>query len=233
MNTRNIDEMLKNLRDRQAVLENILSAHGVEFGGEEDAPAAFSTECNELKKLKVAAIMDTFTLGNFKSECELRQITSDGWRAQLDEFKPDMFFLESAWEGKDKSWYKKIANGSKDLYDLTNYCHEKGIPVIFWNKEDPVYTDVFMSAASCADYVFTTDFDCIERYKRTLQHNNVYLLHFSAQPRVHNPIEMHDRKDKFCFAGAYYHRYKDRSRVLTPLPTFLKRARDLRYMTGI
>lgn len=227
MNTRNIDEMLKKLRDRQSVLENILDMHGIEYGVDDETVSQFTTDCNQLKKLKVAAIMDTFTLGNFKSECDLKEITSDNWKSQLDEFKPDMFFLESAWNGKDKSWYKKIANGSKDLYDLTNYCHEKGIPVVFWNKEDPVYTDVFMSAASCADYVFTTDFDCIERYKRTLQHNNVYLLHFSAQPLVHNPIEMHDRKDKFCFAGAYYHRYKDRCRVFDSFTDVFEKGKGL------
>ena len=225
MNIKTIDEYLDELKNRKAVLEEILDRYGVDYGDEKSA--LFRTECNELKKLKVAAIMDAFTLGNFRSECELFEVTSDNWQAQLDEFKPDLFFLESAWEGKEKSWYKKIANGSKELYDLTAYCHAKNIPVIFWNKEDPVYTDVFMSAASCADYVFTTDFDCIERYKRTLQHNNVYLLHFSAQPLVHNPVEMHDRKDKFCFAGAYYHRYKDRSRVFDAFADAFEKGKGL------
>lgn len=225
MNIKTIDEYLNGLKNRKAVLEEILDRYGVDYG--EEKGSVFKTECQALKKLKVAAIMDAFTLGNFRSECELFEVTSDNWQAQLDEFKPDLFFLESAWEGKDKSWYKKIANGSKELYDLTAYCHAKNIPVIFWNKEDPVYTDVFMSAASCADYVFTTDFDCIERYKRTLQHNNVYLLHFSAQPLVHNPVEMHDRKDKFCFAGAYYHRYKDRSRVFDEFADAFEKGKGL------
>lgn len=225
MNIKTIDEYLNELKKRKAVLEEILDRYGVDYGDEKSA--LFRTECNELKKLKVAAIMDAFTLGNFRSECELLEVTAENWQAQLDEFRPDLFFLESAWEGKDKSWYKKIANGSKELYDLTAYCHAKNIPVIFWNKEDPVYTDVFMSAASCADYVFTTDFDCIERYKRTLQHNNVYLLHFSAQPLVHNPVEMHDRKDKFCFAGAYYHRYKDRSRVFDAFADAFEKGKGL------
>ena len=225
MNIKTIDEYLNELKTRKAVLEEILDRYGVDYGDEKSA--LFRTECNELKKLKVAAIMDAFTLGNFRSECDLLEVTADNWQTQLDEFKPDLFFLESAWEGKDKSWYKKIANGSKELYDLTAYCHAKNIPVIFWNKEDPVYTDVFMSAASCADYVFTTDFDCIERYKRTLQHNNVYLLHFSAQPLVHNPVEMHDRKDKFCFAGAYYHRYKDRSRVFDAFADAFEKGKGL------
>lgn len=225
MNIKTIDEYLNELKTRKAVLEEILDRYGVDYGDEKSA--LFRTECNDLKKLKVAAIMDAFTLGNFRSECDLLEVTADNWQAQLDEFKPDLFLLESAWEGKDKSWYKKIANGSKELYDLTAYCHAKNIPVIFWNKEDPVYTDVFMSAASCADYVFTTDFDCIERYKRTLQHNNVYLLHFSAQPLVHNPVEMHDRKDKFCFAGAYYHRYKDRSRVFDAFADAFEKGKGL------
>ena len=225
MNIKTIDEYVNALKNRKAVLEEILDRYGVDYGDEKGS--VFKTECQSLKKLKVAAIMDAFTLGNFRSECELFEVTSDNWQAQLDEFKPDLFFLESAWEGKNKSWYKKIANGSKELYDLTSYCHAKNIPVIFWNKEDPVYTDVFMSAASCADYVFTTDFDCIERYKRTLQHNNVYLLHFSAQPLVHNPIEMHDRKDKFCFAGAYYHRYKDRSRVFDAFADAFEKGKGL------
>ena len=227
MRTKNIDAILKDLKRRRLELEAILTENGIDFAGDGTDTTVFNTDCQELKKLKVAAIMDAFTLGNFIDECELLQVTADNWRNELAKFKPDLFFLESAWEGKDKSWYKKIANGSKDLYDLTNYCHDNGIPVIFWNKEDPVYTDVFMSAASCADFVFTTDFDCIDRYKRTLQHNNVYLLHFSAQPKVHNPLEMHDRKDKFCFAGAYYHRYKERSRVFDAFADVFEKGKGL------
>lgn len=228
MNTRNIDEMLKKLRKRKESLETLLAENGVSFGEDDDtASASFKTDCESLKKLKVAAIMDAFTLGNFRDECDLTEITSDNWKTQIDEIMPDMMFIESAWNGKNNSWYKKIANGSKELYDLTEYCRAKEIPIVFWNKEDPVYTDVFMSAASCADFVFTTDFDCIERYKRTLQHNNVFLLHFSAQPRVHNPIEMHDRKDKFCFAGAYYHRYKERSAVFDAFADVFEKGKGL------
>ena len=211
MDIRKVDAFIASLNNRNSVLEQILSANNIAI--EKEAPSVFETGCNSLKELKVAAIMDAFTLGNFRSECNLLEVTAENWKAELDQFMPDLFFLESAWEGKDKSWFRKVANGSKELYELTAYCHKNNIPIIFWNKEDPVYTDTFMSAAACADYVFTTDLGCVERYKKTLQHNNVYVLHFSAQPLVHNPLEMHERKDKFCFAGAYYHKYKDRSMV--------------------
>lgn len=225
MNIKTIDEYINRLKDRKTSLEQVLEKYGIIF--DSSKASTFRTDCDSLKKLKVAAIMDPFTLGNFESECELLNISAENWLDELKDFKPDLFFLESAWEGKEKSWYRKIANGSKELYDLTSYCHANGIPVIFWNKEDPVYTDTFMSAAACADFVFTTDFDCIERYKRTLQHNNVYLLHFSAQPLVHNPIEIHERKDKFCFAGAYYHRYKERSKVFDDFADAFEKGKGL------
>ncbi|MBQ8210613.1 MAG: glycosyltransferase [Clostridia bacterium] len=225
MNIQTLNKYIADLKTKKSALEGILSRYGIDYG--KAGTSLFTTECNSLKHLKVAAIMDPFTLGNFESECELLNISADNWMEELENFMPDLFFLESAWEGKDKSWYRKIANGSKELYDLTAYCHANGIPIIFWNKEDPVYTDTFMSAAACADFVFTTDFDCIERYKKTLQHNNVYLLHFSAQPLVHNPIEMHDRKDKFCFAGAYYHRYKERSMVFDAFADAFEKGKGL------
>ncbi len=166
-----------------------------------------------LKDIKMAGIMDRFTLDSYRPECQLLEVTPDNWKAEMDEFQPHFLFVESAWEGKDKLWYRKVSKVSQEYCELVQYCREQGIPVVFWNKEDPVWTDVFMEAASWADYIFTTDVDCIKRYKTELGNDNVFLLHFAAQPEIHNPIEKYDRKDKFCFAGAYYHRYPERTKV--------------------
>lgn len=212
MSADNINEALKYLKRRSAELKELLGEFGVSLDEKEDS-VYFNTDKKSLKDLKVAAIADAFTRGNFESECNFFSLTCSDWKNEIDSFNPDLLFIESAWNGKNNSWYKKIANGSKELYELSEYCRSKRIPIVFWNKEDPVFTDVFMSAASCADYVFTTDIDCVAKYKKSLNSDNVYLLHFSAQPRVHNPLEMHVRKDKFCFAGAYYHKYKERCRV--------------------
>lgn len=166
-----------------------------------------------LKELKVAAIMDQFTLESYRPECELIELTPDNWENELKEFSADLVFIESAWNGKDGLWYRKVDRNSKEIYELTEYCHKEDIPVVFWNKEDPIYTTSFMTTAALADFVFTTDIDCVQRYKTELGHNRVYHLHFAAQPTIHNPIEKYDRKDKFCFAGAYYHKYKKRAEV--------------------
>ena len=173
----------------------------------------FKLRAKSLKELRVAAIMDQFTLESYRPECQLLEVTPDHWKEEIEEFQPELLFIESAWKGKDDLWYRKVDRSSKEMYELTSYCHDKNIPVIFWNKEDPIYTTQFMTTAALADYVFTTDIDCVQRYKTELGHDQVYHLHFAAQPVIHNPVEKYERKDKFCFAGAYYHRYPRRAEV--------------------
>jgi len=173
----------------------------------------FKLRARSLKDMKVACIMDAFTYLCYDSECSLFQLTPENWQSEIEAFEPDMLFVESAWLGKDGLWHRKIAHGSQELYALSQYCKEKKIPVVFWCKEDPVYTNTFMRAASMADIVFTCDIDAISKYKAGTGNNHVYHLHFAAQPTIHNPIETMERKDKFCFAGAYYHRYPVRSQV--------------------
>ena len=177
------------------------------------ASGMFKLQAKTLKELRVAAIMDQFTLESYRPECQLLELTPEHWKQEITEFQPELLFIESAWKGKDELWYRKVDRSSKEMYELTSYCHDKNIPVIFWNKEDPIYTSQFMTTAALADYVFTTDIDCVQRYKTELGHDQVYHLHFAAQPRLHNPLEKYDRKDKFCFAGAYYHRYPHRAEV--------------------
>lgn len=170
-------------------------------------------EGRKQKEIRVAAIMDRFTLDCFQPECILTELTPQDWRAEMEQAKPDLLFIESAWQGKDGLWHGKVNHCSVEISELTEYCHERSIPVVFWNKEDPVYTDVFMNTARCADIVFTTDMECIQKYKTELGHDRVYHIHFAAQPKTHNPIEKYERKDKFCFAGAYYHRYEQRCKI--------------------
>lgn len=211
-----VESWLQYLKGRMTSIEKELSGMGVNVERIiSEVPQTFFklNRTKNLKELRVACIMDPFSYDSYKEECNLMQITPDNWEKEINEFKPDMLFVESAWQGKDNLWFRKIANISKEYFDVTSYCQDKEIPVIFWNKEDPVWTDTFIPAAKCADIVFTTDIDCIPLYKEYLNNDKVYLLHFAAQPKVHNPIEKYERKDKFCFAGAYYHRYPKRAKV--------------------
>ena len=173
----------------------------------------FKTDKERLKDLKVACIVDEFTYNSYAPECNIFQLTPNNWKNEIRSFQPDLLFIESAWEGKDKLWHRKISYCSEELVDLINHCRLKTVPVVFWNKEDPTYTDTFMAVAKICDWIFTTDIDCVGKYKNELKHNNVSHLHFAAQPLIHNPIEKYTRKDKFCFAGAYYHKYQERCKI--------------------
>lgn len=167
-----------------------------------------------LKGLRVASIMDEFTFNSYASECTLFGLTPQNWKKELEAFNPDVVFIESAWRGKLDLWGAKVGHMSQEVVDIALWCKENDVPSLFWNKEDPIHFETFLSTARLFDYIFTTDIDCVSRYKAALNHDNVYFLPFAAQPKVNNPIEKYVRKDAFCFAGAYYKKYPERTKDL-------------------
>jgi len=175
-------------------------------------------------KLNIACIMDEFTFGSFQPEAVLHQLTPSNWKGELEASNPDLLFIESAWRGKDELWGSKVGHTSAELQGIVAWCRAKNVPTVFWCKEDPIHFETFLNTAKLVDHVFTTDIDCIHRYKAALGHDRVYLLPFACQPAANNPIETYQRKDAFCFAGAYYVRYPERTRDLgdfvMELPTF-------------
>lgn len=178
-------------------------------------------------KIRIACIMDEFNFEALKYECELLQLTPECWLEEMKKFNPHLVLIDSAWKGKENKWEKKIAYISSELTDIIKYCTEEEIPTIFWNKEDPVHFETFINTASMFDYVFTTDIGCISRYKEMLGYENVFLFPFACQPAIHNPIETFERKDKLCFAGAYYARYVERQKDLKTMVDALTSIKDL------
>jgi glycosyltransferase involved in cell wall biosynthesis len=176
-----------------------------------EAPLDLSTAAG-LRQLRVACIMDEFTTHCFEPECQFIALEAGNWREQIEAARPHLLFVESAWQGASSSWQAKINQQAPELKELLAWCRERGVPTAFWNKEDPVHFGTFLNVASLFDFVFTTDFDCIHRYKEVLEHERVHLLPFAAQPALHNPIEVYERKNGACFAGAYYVRYPERQR---------------------
>ena len=167
----------------------------------------------DLKKIKIACIMDTFSFDVFGPEAKFFQLTPQGWKDEMEESQPNMLLIESAWRGKDDLWRSKIHILSQELVDIIVYCREKGIATVFWNKEDPFHFNDLIDTAQYFDFVFTTDIDCIPEYKSHLGHDNVFPLPFACQPKLHNPIEKFERKDAFVFAGAYYPHFPKRMKV--------------------
>ena len=174
--------------------------------------------------LKVACIMDEFTYNAIQPECNLSQLTPDHWQSELEAFQPELLFIESAWRGKDELWGGKVSHNGTELQGIVTWCRFRNVPTVFWNKEDPIHFQTFLNTAKLFDFVFTTDIDCIHRYKAALGHDRIFLLPFACQPIVNNPIELYQREEAVSFAGAYYVRYPERTRdlesFLNALPAF-------------
>ena len=170
----------------------------------------------------VAAILDTFTEYCLRYEADLVLLTPKQWKRQLERAQPTFLLVESAWSGNNGEWRYLLTNyKSRDvnpLRDLVKHCREHGLTTVFWNKEDPPNFDVFIDAAKEFDFVFTTDADCIPKYKEICGHDRVYLMAFACQPRLHNPC-----RDKswprypVCFAGSWMEKYSERRRSLDDL----------------
>lgn len=179
------------------------------------------------KQLRVAGVMDEFTFHSYDPECQLLQLHPEHCIEQLEQFKPHLLFIESAWQGLDQLWKQKISTNGPEINACIDWCRRNGVPTLFWNKEDPVHFGTFVPLAKQVDYVFTTDIDCVPKYKFHVGHDRVFFLPFAAQPKTHNPIEIYDRKDAFNFAGSYYLRYPERQRDFASLIDAVKDLRPI------
>lgn len=170
--------------------------------------------------LTVAVILDDFSLSAFAFEWNQIPLERDNWRRQLATDKPDFLFVESAWAGNGGEWRYQLTGQSgvkEEFRQLIAYCHERSIPTVFWNKEDPPHYDDFLGAARLFDYVFTSDGDRLPHYLRDLDHNRVAVLQFAAQPSLHNPVRprngWHERD--VAFGGMYFaDKYPERRQQL-------------------
>ncbi|MEU5876597.1 glycosyltransferase [Spirillospora sp. NPDC047279] len=166
--------------------------------------------------LTVAVILDRFSAMAFRYEWRQVEPGPRDWRETMERESPDLLFVESAWAGNDKRWGGQMSGSDapgQALRDLVAYCRERGIPTVFWNKEDPPNFDVFIETAKLFDQVFTTSEEMIPRYREILGHDRIGLLSFAAQPRLHNPVKVPGgRRHEVAFAGTYFsHKHPKRA----------------------
>ncbi|MET4690769.1 glycosyltransferase [Sinorhizobium fredii] len=210
--------------DALKMLEPVV--HGLNLSSREERLLKLAREGHDVRTLKaraahvvrssmrVAAIMDEFTYTGYSPECDVQQLSVGNWQTELEDFRPELLLVESAWRGLNEEWGPKVGQLSREVQGVLEWCRSRDVPTAFWNKEDPVHFETFLTTAQKFDLVFTTDIDCVPRYKAGLGHDRVHLLPFACQPEIHNPLEIGPRKEAFCFAGAYYARYPDRTRDL-------------------
>lgn len=159
-------------------------------------------------QVRAAVVLDTFSELGFRYEWDQHPVTPEGFRSEIEAADPHLLFVESAWNGNGGAWRLAMTGEgapSPELRALVALCRERGIPTVFWNKEDPPNYDRFIETARLFDRVWTVDADRMEAYRGDLGHDRVGLLPFAAQPRLHNPV-LHGagRAREVAFAGSYF-----------------------------
>ena len=181
--------------------------------------AALSPEIQrDLASMRVGVIADQFTSATIAHSFETVALSRAEGYVQVASLDLDAIFVESAWEGPDYQWRRGVAYYPDEIADLERIikvARARGIPVIFWNKEDPVHFRAFERTAAMMDHVFTTDADMVGKYLQNEESvvKTVSALPFYAEPAIHNPMPT-DRPylHTVSYAGTYYgDRFKERS----------------------
>ncbi|MFK5690574.1 glycosyltransferase [Ornithinimicrobium sp. LYQ92] len=164
-------------------------------------------------EVTVLMVADEFTLSAFSHEWTVLRPSPTDWESVLDREPIDLLFVESAWAANDGSWLYHLVGASaprQPIVDLVAACRARGIPTLFWNKEDPAHYSDFLPTARLFDWVATTDADLIDTYIGALGHPNVFFLPFAAQHVIHNPARAYPgiKRDRGAVFGGMYFRDK-------------------------
>jgi spore maturation protein CgeB len=178
------------------------------------------------KHLKIALVTDHFTTECLAIESQIQCLTPSNYRHVLQTWKPDFIFIESAFHGAGGSWRYELAKQPRWLrwsklraiQDLITFAKKRGIPVVFWNKDDGDYFDDFIEIAVQCDYVFTTDANCIPRYRERLPADTpAEVLMMPYQPAFHSFQGFNFSRKEACFVGSYYRRILNERRAFLDL----------------
>lgn len=165
---------------------------------------------------RVGVILDDFSRMAFEYEWQQVLLKPSSWREVLESDPVDLVFVESAWAGNGGAWRYHLTGPTAPrpaLVEMLEFCRERGIVTVFWNKEDPAHFEDFLATAKLFDHVFTTDSNMLPAYRERLGHDRVGALSFAAQAAIHNPIRAHGRGPArdVAFAGMYFaHKYPER-----------------------
>ena len=163
--------------------------------------------------MKIVLIADALTCNSLSNYIDNNLIGSKK--------NDDVLFVESAWQGRWNRWKYKIASypdhperNNDKLKRLVQKAKDRGIPTVFWNKEDGVHFDRFIDSAKLFDHVFTVDENCIPRYKEVMgQDASVHTMMFAVQPKFHYFDGFNFKYNRANFVGSYSHHVHEARRL--------------------
>lgn len=158
-------------------------------------------------RLPVMSVLDEFSRACFAPHANLIEARPDNWEGLFEKFAPRFLLAESAWRGNRGTWRYRVADTEHppgdEFAQMTEAFRKRGVPTVFWNKEDPVHFDAFLLAAGRCDVILTTSAESVDRYREKTQ-ARIEVMQFGAEDSLHNPQGSSQRNGRVCFAGSYY-----------------------------
>lgn len=170
-------------------------------------------------EIKIGIITDEFMYNYYKDAARFISIGHDSYKEIIDNADIDVMMYVSCWRGMNNNdWRGSERHG--DVPKAIRYANERNITTVFQSIEDPTNYDRYLPIAKECDYIFTTDADCLPRYREDTGNQNVFLLEYGVNPMFHNPIGINRKYtlENVCdytsvfFAGSWMDRYKQRCR---------------------
>lgn len=153
-------------------------------------PMAVSKPSHRFPFLTVGIISDEFSYLGWSREFNSIFIKPDDGDLINTIRRCHFLLVEPTWKGLGGEWRGRFVVNrvpSADLLKIFDSARRLGVPVVFWNKEDPTHFDDYLEVARAADFIFTTASELVPVYKRRLAHNRVFDLPFAVSPDLHNP----------------------------------------------
>lgn len=159
-----------------------------------------------------------YVMDEFTEACILgalpkgHRLSRGNFISQLSATNSTMLFLESTWNGNDGKWkgamtYDNPSHEQKlALKAAIQIAKAKNLRTVFYNKEDPMHFDKFLPIAAEADVIFTSDSDCVDRYRQEFPDKTVDVMKFAAPSKTCNPqgAPIFEDRKSVAFAGGYY-----------------------------
>ena len=174
------------------------------------------TQSSDLLNLnKIGVVCDSLTFNSLNGVFDVDYISSN---TNINEIQPtdyDILLCDCTWNGLDNSWNKVFSNFTtgNNLEVLVKHFKEHNVPVVLYNKEDPVHFETFEKTYHLFDTIITSEISLVEKYKQLLPNTNILSTPFNINPINHN-ILGHGSRDtnNICFAGGFYNSFKNRSK---------------------
>ncbi len=147
----------------------------------------FEVPESQASNLKIAVIVGEKLYSGLKYEAELVLLKENNWENILSHTKVDFLLVESCRFSVSGEWYlassfnNELNSTLENLIDVARNCN---IPTVFWNTQDIVYFEHYISLAHHFDFVFCADPKTKQAYDE--KGISASLLLPAVQPKIFN-----------------------------------------------